>query len=311
VMLTDADVLIDGDALVNSMRHVAEDRTRTVGVGGNVRPLNGCTVKHGHIVEAKLPKGWLERLQLLEYVRSFVGARPGWSSINSLIFLSGAFGVYLRQAVIDVGGLTSGHFGEDLDLSMRIHRHYRRLKKPYRMVYAPSAVVWTEVPATRQVLRRQRIRWHRGLLRATWDFRSSIFNPRHGPIGMVGWPAMFLFEFLAPIVEFLGYFVVPISLIFGGVSPWPVLWFLSIAFLAGTFTSLLSLALDERFGYFNEPRQALTLLALGFVENIGLRQQTVWWRIRALFGGESTKQWGDMQRKGVGNLAAKPAQPES
>lgn len=310
VMLTDADVLIDGNALVNSMRHVAEDRTRTVGVGGNVRPLNGCTVRHGHIVDSKLPKHWLERLQMLEYVRSFVAARPGWSSINSLIFLSGAFGIFLRQAVVDVGGLTSGHFGEDLDLSMRIHRHYRRLKKPYRMVYAPSAVVWTEVPSTRQVLRRQRIRWHRGLLTAIGDFRSSLFNPRHGAIGMLGWPAMFFFEFLAPIIEFLGYIVVPLAFIFGGISPYPALMLLLIAFLAGAFTSLIALFLDERFGYFNEPLEALTLLALVFVENLGLRQQTVWWRIRALFGGSTTKVWGDMQRKGVSNLGGKPNDPK-
>jgi cellulose synthase/poly-beta-1,6-N-acetylglucosamine synthase-like glycosyltransferase len=307
VMLTDADVLIDGDALVNSMRYVAEDRTRTVGVGGNVRPLNGCTIRHGHIVDAKLPGGWLERIQILEYIRSFIGARPGWSSINSLIFLSGAFGVYLKQAVVDVGGLTSGLLGEDLDLSMRVHRHYRRLKKPYRMVYAPSAVAWTEVPSSRKVLRRQRIRWHRGLLRAMWDFRSSLFNPRHGTVGMLGWPAMFLFEFLAPIIEFLGYLVVPVSLLFGGISPYPALLLLMIAFLAGAFTSLLALFLDERFGYFNKPLEALTLLSLVFLENMGLRQQTVWWRIRAIFGGTSTKQWGDMQRKGITNLGGKPA----
>ena len=307
VLLTDADVLIDGDALVNSMRHVAEDRTRTVGVGGNVRPLNGSTIRHGHVVEAELSKGWLERLQMLEYVRSFVGARPGWSSINSLIFLSGAFGIFLRQAVIDVGGLTPGHFGEDLDLSMRIHRLYRRLKKPYRMVYAPSAVVWTEVPVTRHVLRRQRIRWHRGLMRAMWDFRSSLFNPRHGPIGMLGWPAMFLFEFLAPIVEFIGYLVVPVALVYGGISLTPVLLLLLIAFMAGALTSLLTLSLDERFGYFNKLMEALTLLGLVFVENLGLRQQTVWWRIRAMFGVSSTWQWGDMERKGVSNLGGEPA----
>jgi cellulose synthase/poly-beta-1,6-N-acetylglucosamine synthase-like glycosyltransferase len=309
VMLTDADVLIDGDALVNSMRYVAEDRTRTVGVGGNVRPLNGCTIRHGHIVDAKLPSGWLERMQILEYIRSFVGARPGWSSINSLIFLSGAFGIYLKQAVVDVGGLTSGHLGEDLDLSMRIHRHYRSLKKPYRMVYAPSAVAWTEVPSTREVLRRQRIRWHRGLLRAMWDFRSSLFNPRHGTMGMLGWPVMFLFEFLAPIIEFIGYLAVPLSFLFGGINPYPALLLLMIAFLAGAFTSLLALFLDERFGYFNKPREALTLLGLVFLENLGLRQQTVWWRIRAIFGGTSTKQWGDMKRKGVTNLGGKPVQP--
>ncbi|MGH9199099.1 MAG: glycosyltransferase family 2 protein, partial [Acidimicrobiia bacterium] len=184
VMLTDADVIVDGMALVKAMRHFAEDRVRTVGVGGNVRPLNGCTIKLGHIVEAKLPTSWLERLQVLEYVRSFVGARPAWSALNSLPLLSGAFGIYLRQALVDVGGLTSGHMGEDLDLTMRIHRHYRCLKRPYRMVYAPSAVAWTEVPSNRQVLRRQRIRWHRGLMTAISDFRSSLFNPRHGPIGL-------------------------------------------------------------------------------------------------------------------------------
>jgi len=192
---------------------------------------------------------------------------------------------------------------------MRVHRHLLDRKIPYRIVYEPSAVIWTEVPETLRVLKRQRIRWHRGLLTAIWDFRSSLFNPRHGPIGMFGWPAMFFFEFLAPIIEFLGYLVVPISFFFGGINPTGALLLLMIAFLAGAFTSLLALFLDERFGYFNKPLEALTLLSLVFVENMGLRQQTVWWRIRAIAGGNSTKQWGDMQRKGVSNLSGKPSQP--
>jgi cellulose synthase/poly-beta-1,6-N-acetylglucosamine synthase-like glycosyltransferase len=307
VMLTDADVIVDGMALVKAMRHFAEDRVRTVGVGGNVRPLNGCTLKLGHIVEAKLPTSWLERLQVLEYVRSFVGARPAWSALNSLPLLSGAFGIYLRQALVDVGGLTSGHMGEDLDLTMRIHRHYRRLKRPYRMVYAPSAVAWTEVPSNRQVLRRQRIRWHRGLMTAISDFRSSLFNPRHGPIGLFAWPAMFLLEFIAPIVEFLGWIVVPIALLTGGIALMPTVLLVLIALLAGAFTSLVALFLDEGYGYFNEPLEALALLTLVFVENLGLRQQTVWWRIRAMLGGDATKRWGDMQRRGVTNLGGKAA----
>ena len=66
VLLTDADVLIDGAALLKAMWHVVEDRERTVAVGGNVRPLNGCVVKFGHIVEAKVPRSFVERWQLLE-----------------------------------------------------------------------------------------------------------------------------------------------------------------------------------------------------------------------------------------------------
>ena len=305
VMITDADVLIDGTALVKAMRHVAEDRHRTVAVGGNVRPLNGCVVKYGHIVEAKVPRTWIERWQVLEYVRSFISARPAWSAMNALPLISGAFGIFLRQAVVEVGGLTSGHMGEDMDLTMRIHRHYRKLGRPYRMVYAPSAVVWTEVPSTRAVLRRQRIRWHRGLMTAIRDFRSSFFNPRHGSIGMIGWPAMVLFEYLAPIIEAAGYIIVPLGLILGGIDPISALLLLLVALLAGALTSLAALMLDERYGYFNEPLEALKLLTMVFVENLGLRQQTVWWRIRAMIGGKSTQAWGDMQRRGVGNLDRK------
>jgi cellulose synthase/poly-beta-1,6-N-acetylglucosamine synthase-like glycosyltransferase len=302
VMLTDADVLIDGKALVNAMRHVVEDRDRTVAVGGNIRPLNGCVVKFGHIVEANVAESFIERWQLLEYVRSFVASRPAWSAMNGLPLVSGAFGIYLRQAVVNVGGLTSGHFGEDMDLTMRVHRYYRARREPYRMVYAPSAVVWTEVPSTRAVLRRQRIRWHRGLMTAVHDFRTSFFNPRHGPVGMIGWPAMVLFEYLAPIIEMAGYLIVPIALLIGAVAWENALLMLAVAFLAGAFTSLVALFLDERYGYFNKPLAALRLVLMVFVENFGLRQQTVWWRIRALMGGKGTQSWGDMQRRGVHNL---------
>ncbi|HJR91308.1 MAG TPA: glycosyltransferase family 2 protein [Acidimicrobiia bacterium] len=304
VLATDADVIIDGSALVHAMRLVAEDRDRTVGVGGNVRPINGCRVRHGHLVDASVPATMVERYQLLEYLRSFIASRPAWSSMNCLPLLSGAFGVFRRDVVVDVGGYTSGHFGEDMDLTMRVHRYLRARKVDYRMVYSPSAIVWTEVPPTRAVLRRQRIRWHRGLMTAVRDFRSSFFNPRHGPVGMISWPVMVVFEYLAPIVEFLGYIVVPVAMLAGAVSPINAIGLYLIAVFAGAFNSLIAILLDERFGYFNNPRETLKLMAVVFVENLGLRQMTVWWRIRAMMGGKATQVWGDMERRGVTQMAS-------
>ncbi|CAN5895695.1 glycosyltransferase [soil metagenome] len=305
VMATDADVLIDGRALVHAMRHIAEDRGRTIAVGGNVRPINGCTVKQGHLVSATVPETMIERYQLLEYLRAFIAARPAWSSINALPLLSGAFGVFRRDSVVEVGGFSPGHFGEDLDLTMRIHRHYRNARIPYRMVYSPAAVVWTEVPPTRAILRRQRIRWHRGLMTAVKDFKSSFLNPRHGPVGMVSWPSMVLFEYLAPAIEFLGYIIIPIALLTGAIPPLTVAILFLIALLIGAINSLFALLLDERFGYFNDPRETIKLLAVVFVENLGLRQMTVWWRVRAMFGGKTTKVWGDMERRGITQLGSK------
>ena len=305
IMATDADVLIDGDALVHAMRLVAADRARTIGVGGNVRPINGCRIRFGHVVEATVPDTFVERYQLLEYVRSFVASRPLWSALNCLPLVSGAFGIFSREVVVEVGGYTPGHFGEDMDLTMRVHRHHRDRKIPYRIVYSPAAVVWTEVPPTRQVLRRQRIRWHRGLMTAVHDFRSSFLNPRHGPVGMLSWPAMVLFEYLAPVVEALGWVIVPLAVAMGAVEPVNVVILFLVAVFAGAFTSLLGLLLDERFGYFNDPWETLKLLAIVFVENLGIRQMTVWWRVRAIVGGPETRVWGDMQRRGVTQLGSK------
>ncbi|MEZ5175023.1 MAG: glycosyltransferase [Acidimicrobiia bacterium] len=304
VMATDADVIVDEDALIHSMRLIAEDRERVVAVGGNIRPLNGGTVRHGHIVDPGVPKSLIARYQVLEYVRSFIATKPAWAAINALPNVSGAFGIFRREIVTGLGGYTSGHFGEDLDLTMRIHRYCHDHGVPYRIRYAPNAVLWTEVPPTKAILRRQRIRWHRGLMTAVWDFRTSLFNPRHGTVGMLMWPFIVIFEFLAPIVEFTGYLMIPLALALGWVTPQTVVMLALMALFFGAFTSLLALVLDERYGYFNDPMETLQLVGLVFIENLGLRQMTVWWRIRAMIGGRSTRVWGDMERRGVTQLAS-------
>jgi cellulose synthase/poly-beta-1,6-N-acetylglucosamine synthase-like glycosyltransferase len=304
VMATDADVIVAHDALVQAMRLVAEDRQRVVAVGGNIRPLNGGKVFHGHVVDPGIPRGLIARYQILEYVRSFIATKPAWASINALPNVSGAFGIFRRDLVVALGGYTPGHFGEDLDLTMKIHRHCHDTRTPYRIRYAPDAVLWTEVPPTRAILRRQRIRWHRGLMTAVSDFRSSFFNPRHGTVGMLMWPYTVIFEFLAPIVEFVGYLLIPFALFFGWVTPMTMVVVFLIAYFAGAFTSLLGLLLDERYGHFNDPMETVRLVGLVFLENLGLRQMTVWWRIRAMIGGKSTKVWGDMERRGVTQLAS-------
>jgi cellulose synthase/poly-beta-1,6-N-acetylglucosamine synthase-like glycosyltransferase len=304
VLLTDADVVMDGDCLLRAMRHVVEDRVRTVAVGGNIRPINGCRVNRGRVVETHLPAGALERAQMLEYIRSFVAARPGWSLLNSLVLVSGAFGIYRRDVLAEVGGFRSGHLGEDLDLTMRLHKHMLERRRPYRIVYAPDAVVWTEVPSSRTVLRRQRVRWHRGLAMVVRDFRGLILNPRYGKLGMVGWPCFVFFEFLAPVVEAAGWLVLPAAAALGLLDVQAAVLLLVFAYLLGAVNSLVALFLDEAFGYFTNPLDALRLLGLVLAENLGLRQQTVWWRIRAILAHRQPPQWGAMERRGVGNLAA-------
>ena len=305
VLLTDADVIMDQHCVLRAMRHIVEDRVRTVAVGGNIRPVNGCEVAFGRVIEPHVPDTKFEQVQLLEYIRSFIASRPASSLINALPMISGAFGIFQREILTGVGGMTTGHLGEDLDLTMRIHRHMHDIDRSYRIAYAPDCVAWTEVPTTTEILRTQRIRWHRGLTRAVREFLPMTFRPKYGTLGMLGWPSQVLIEFLAPIVEFVGWFVLPIAFLLGVLNVPVALPLLGIAFCVGVINSILALYLDEVYGYFNSPTEASRLIGLAFLENLGWRQRTVWWRIRSMLPARSQHHWGEMKRVGVGNLASR------
>ena len=304
-LCTDADVVLDPDCLMRAMQRVVEDREHTIAVGGNIRPLNGSRLELGHLVEASVPRGLIARMQVLEYVRTFLASRPAWSDMGALPLVSGAFGVWKRSAALAVGGFTRGHMGEDMDLTMRLHRHHIDNGIPYRIVYEPSAVIWTEVPATARVLRRQRVRWHRGLMRAVRDFMPVAFNPRYRTLGLVSWAGMVLFEYMGPIIELAGWVIIPLAFVFGALDLASLGWLILIGFGVGLMSSLLALLLDESYGYYNSPSDTSRLLVMALVENLGMRQMTVVWRIRALIGGDSVKGWGDMERRGVAGLASR------
>lgn len=302
VLLTDADMIFEEDSLLRSMRPFVEDRARTVAVGGNIRPLNGCTVSLGRVTQSTLPRTVTELTQVVEYQRSFLGSRPGWSSCNGLLLVSGAFGVFQKEAVIAAGGFATGHLGEDLDLTMRLHRSQLAAGNDYRIVYAPDAVVWTEVPRNVSVLKKQRIRWHRGLQQVIREHKSMLFNPRYGFVGMVAWPAFFFFEFVAPILEALGWIILPIAVLTRQVDMKILAILLGLALVVAVLNSLAALILDEQYGHFNAPSDAARLLMTAVLENFGPRQRTVWWRIRSLFWERSIVEWGDMERSGVSNI---------
>ena len=91
-------------------------------VGGIVRVLNGSRVVNNQIEEVRLPKSPIEVMQVIEYLRAFLVGREAWAGFNMLPIISGAFGVFQRDLVMQVGGFRTGAVGEDLDLVIRMHR---------------------------------------------------------------------------------------------------------------------------------------------------------------------------------------------
>jgi cellulose synthase/poly-beta-1,6-N-acetylglucosamine synthase-like glycosyltransferase len=300
ILTIDADVILDEEALLRIMKPILNDPERMVAGGGIVRIVNECVVQGAQVVQPRLPKKPLVLYQIVEYMRAFTAGRAGFARLNSLVIISGAFGVFAADLARDIGGFSRETVGEDLEIMMRLHKYLRQRKADYRVFYAAFPICWTEVPETLGDLGRQRSRWHRGLSEAMWKHKSMIFNPRYGRIGMFAIPVFFFFEWLGPLLEACGYAFFIYLLVTRQFDFWFVVPFFVIAILWGMLLSVMAVAMqDIVFRWLSRWRSLLRLLMFAIAENIGYRQVTVVWRLRGLVAWIfRRKEWGTISRKG-------------
>jgi cellulose synthase/poly-beta-1,6-N-acetylglucosamine synthase-like glycosyltransferase len=313
VCCLDADALIETDALLRVAAPILDDPERVVATGGIVRIANGSRIDHGRVTGVRLPSNPLAVLQVLEYFRAFLIGRVGWTRLNALLIISGAFGLFQRQAVEEVGGYATDTVGEDMELVVRLHRHYRARDLPYRIEFVADPVCWTEVPEDLGSLSRQRRRWHRGLGQTLWRHRDAVGNPRYGVFGLLAMPYFVFLEFFGPVIETLGTALTIVAFAVGDVSGASFLGFLILAFLVGILLSIAALALEEfNFRRHQRTRDIVSLVFYTVLENLGYRQLNDLWRMMAFIDLARRKQgWGAQKRRGIGNLAAAeaPANP--
>jgi len=294
----DADGILQPDSLRRAVRPFLED-ARTVASGGVVRIANGCDVVGGWLLRPGVPRHPLALLQVVEYCRAFLFGRLGWNSLNSVLLISGAFGVFQKELVIEAGGYGAGLAGEDMELVLRLHRRLREAKQAYRITFVPDPVCWTEAPESLRVLRRQRVRWQRGLCESLTMHSGLLFGWRGGFLGWVAFPFALIFECLSPIVEVTGYAVSLIGYFTGHVDALRATGFLIVSVGLGILLSAGSLLLDEiAYHTYTSPRQLLRLIVASIGENFGYRQLNALWRLEGLvkWAAGSRLVWGDMTR---------------
>jgi cellulose synthase/poly-beta-1,6-N-acetylglucosamine synthase-like glycosyltransferase len=295
---------IDADSILqrDSLWRVVEpflDHPDTVATGGTVRLANGCTVEGGFLTRIGLPRNLLALLQIVEYLRAFLFGRMGWSPCNAVLVISGAFGLFRRDAVVAAGGYSTRTVGEDMELVVRLHRLHRLQRKAYRVVFVPEPICWTEAPESLAVLRSQRARWHRGLSESLAMNLPLLFHPRGGAVGWLAMPFMLLFEWLSPLIEMAGYLFMLTGAALGLLSPQALGIFLLVSFAFGALLSVNALLVEELTGRIY-PRfsQLAVLMLAALVENLGYRQIVSWYRfvgfIRWACGSRAG--WGEMKR---------------
>ncbi len=312
VAMVDADSILDPDSLLGVAKPFADDPIRTVATGGAIRAANGCTVIDGRIVQIRMPGSRLARVQVVEYLRAFMLGRTGWSRFGALILISGAFGMFRRDILVEVGGLDADSIGEDFELVMRIHRSLTDQRRDYRVQFVAEPISWTEVPVTARVLRSQRRRWHRGLWETLWKYRGMLGNPRYGRVGLVALPYYWAFELFAPLLELGGLVLVVLGLALGVVNLSYAYVFLAVAYGYAILVTLAAMTVEElSFHKYDRWRDLRSTLAASIWENVGYRQATAWWRLEGWWAGLTGRKqvWGTMTRQGFAGTEPAAAEP--
>jgi cellulose synthase/poly-beta-1,6-N-acetylglucosamine synthase-like glycosyltransferase len=185
---------------------------------------------------------------------------------------------------------------------MRFHQHYRDAGTDYRIIFTPDPICWTEVPSDLGTLRRQRNRWHRGLLETLWRYRRMTLNPRYGAVGMIGMPYFWLFEALSPVIEVSGYFLLPVLFVLGLAAPSFVVLFLVLALLYGILLSEMAVGIETMLlSRYPRVRDRLALFAAAFLEFLGFHQILAVERLVSMFQIRRKRGiWGQMRRAGAG-----------
>jgi cellulose synthase/poly-beta-1,6-N-acetylglucosamine synthase-like glycosyltransferase len=300
VCVIDADSLLEPDALLKVAKPILDDPDLLAATGGTIRIANGCRVDHGRVVEVRVPKSRLATVQVLEYFRAFLVARIGWSRLNALGIISGAFGLFHRSLVEAVGGYWTDTVGEDFELTLRLHRYLRDRGEPYRIAFVSDPVCWTEVPEQLATLSRQRRRWQRGLWEGLRRHTRMLANHGYGTMGLVAMPYFLVFEFLSPIFALAGVLVTIFWWLLGGLSTTYFVAFVLVSIGLGVTLTTSALALEE-FSYhrYRHRWDIVRLLAYAVLENVGYHQLHDLWRtIGYVDIARGKTGWGAQERRG-------------
>ena len=325
----DADSMMDQHALLMGMRPFLDDPT-VVSVGGQVGIANGCVVEKGRVVKVGLPKKAIELFQIVEYARSFTVGRTGLAALKSLVVLSGVFSIFQKDLVLKIGGYLTKNMKtstglrycgakdtvcEDMEIVVRLHRYLYEHKIPARVEYLPFPLAWTEAPDSYLSLGKQRNRWFRGLSESVWFHKAMLFNPKLGRAGLFAMPYQFIFEFLGPLIEFLGYVTLPVFWALGYIHVTYFILFILLAVVYGMFLSVATLLIGiwfakkyttdyENYNLFfsSGVKNIIILIFFALLSNIGYRQFLLFWQAKGLWDVlKGKKSWEKFEHKGLGH----------
>jgi cellulose synthase/poly-beta-1,6-N-acetylglucosamine synthase-like glycosyltransferase len=280
VATIDADSLLEKDALIRLASVYMENPEETIAIGGNVRVANGCKIENGCVTEVSLPDKLLPMFQNIEYLKSFLAGRIGWSAINGLIIVSGAFGLFRKDYLVKVDGYRDGFPGEDMNIIIKLHKHMLDNNLPYRIAYCPDAVCWTQAPESLRILQSQRKRWSRGNIKNIFKYSSMMFVPKYRAVGLLSMPYTLIFETLGPYLRLTGYMALFGYIALNMADYKMMLLVIGVSLLVDILFSCGALLIEEiAFRRYPKFKDLIKMMFYSVLMTLGYNQINVYWKI--------------------------------
>lgn len=294
----DADSVLEKSSLTEIVKPFMEDDT-TIAIGGNIKIANDVILKRGIVEKVNIPKKFLVIMQNIEYFRVFLTTRVWFNKFNGNLIISGAFGLFKKEAVVNVGGYNSKSIGEDMELVVKLHSYYRKNKIPYKIGYSYDAICWSQAPEALKDLKGQRKRWQKGLISSILEHRYMLLNFKYGFIGIFSFLYFLMFEMLSCIIQTIGIIVVVLSYLTGITN---IRYFSTFMVLYISYSSIISIASiileNYIFKHTLTAKGVLKLCIFSVVESFGYRQFCDIQRLIAYFEYAMKKNdWGKIERK--------------
>jgi MoaA/NifB/PqqE/SkfB family radical SAM enzyme/GT2 family glycosyltransferase len=193
LMLTDADTIIEREALGRALLHFEDPRTGVV-CGEQVycshlpadvghTPGDASNRRGGALMD---PPGRRESL----YDRVMRAVRKLESRLDSTFAVHGQMALFRHSLGLNP---RAGIAADDVDLSLQARR------KGYRIRYAEGARFWEERPQSFAAELRQKRRRGMSLAQALWANRDMLARPRYGAFGLVQLPFQWAFLLVQPV----------------------------------------------------------------------------------------------------------------
>ena len=277
----DADTWFDRKALLKGMRLVMQDPGRVIGVTSHLttarEPERALAAPPGR---RPIDRNPFVAYQHLDFVRAFFNNRIAWSRLRFMLCSPGAFQIWRRDVLEEVGGYSRTFTCEDIEVTFRIHERFLREGRDYEILCLTDNVATTEGPDTVRKLVSQRERWQRVIDETVWHYRRMWFNPRYKTVGLLGAPFYLITEVVAPAFELLAVVSLVLSVALGVFEP--LTFAVMLAAIAFTNAALTASAIlfDDLQSRMYRKRDLVRLLLLAPLDLVLYRPIIFWARIK-------------------------------